>query len=157
MNIRSTVLACITFLVGIAIVITYVGQQDRYAIFSQDKAIFVFDRKNATLNYCTADNCQLITPHASGPEMAAAMSGIPSQMAIINGQPVMVQGVAAPMMTTASQVGPQTSLQIMLPAGMQPMVAAAAAAKDGKLADAGKTDTAPKESEPDDKKSETEE
>lgn len=131
MNIKSTILACVTFLVGIAIVITYVGQQDRYAIFSQDKAIFVFDRKNATLNYCTADNCQLITPNAGTPEMAAAMSGLPSQMAVINGQPVMVQ--ASPMMPQQQAiVNPQiSSLQnvpVMMPAGMQPMMMAAPAA-----------------------------
>ncbi len=126
MNIKSTIMACVTFLVGIAIVISYVGRQDRYAIFSQEKAIFVFDRQNATLNYCTANDCQLITPHATTPEMAAAMSGIPSQMAIINGQAVMVQ--AAPMAAAVPQVmGAQTSLQnvpMMMPQGMQPMMVA---------------------------------
>ncbi len=138
MNIRSTILACVTFLIGIAIVISYVGQQDRYAIFSQDKAIFVFDRKNATLNYCTADNCQLITPHAGTPDMAAAMAGIPSQMAIINGQPVMVQ--ASPMMAATQTMGPQSSLQnmpMMVPTGMQPMmVATSATPKTNAKADA---------------------
>lgn len=139
MNIRSTIMACVTFLVGIAIVISYVGRQDRYAIFSQEKAIFVFDRQNATLNYCTADNCQLITPHATTPEMAAAMSGIPSQMAIINGQAVMVQ--AAPMVAAPQVMGAQTSLQnvpVMLPQGMQPMmVATTPKVADAKPADDG--------------------
>lgn len=77
MNFKATILACMTFLAGIAIIIMYASQQDRYAIFSQDKAIFVFDRKNATLNFCNEHACQLITPYAgeNGAFPAAMING----------------------------------------------------------------------------------
>lgn len=122
MNFKATMLACATFLAGIAIIITYASQQDRYAIFSQDKAIFVFDRKNATLNFCNDHACQLITPYV-------AENGVmPSQMALMNGQPVtqamMQQAGIIQMSQTAQpfvpQMSPQSSLQA--PAAVQGMV-----------------------------------
>ena len=149
MNLKTTILACLTFLAGIVIIITYASQQDRYAIFSQDKAIFVFDRKNATLNYCTANSCQLITPYVGAGESSGMLAGLPPQMAIIAGGPVMQpapqqQGAVqtAPIVQpVSSPVSPQSSLQTSpVPAGMQPQqvvltptpapAATAAAAKD---------------------------
>lgn len=104
MNFKATVLACVTFLAGIAFVIMYASQQDRYAIFAQDKAIFVFDRKNATLNYCNDHACQLITPYAG------ENGAMPAQMAIMNGQAGVMQmaQIAQPFMP---QMAPQSSLQ----------------------------------------------
>ncbi|MBY0281382.1 MAG: hypothetical protein K2W94_04410 [Alphaproteobacteria bacterium] len=93
MNFKATILACATFLVGIAIIIMYASQQDRYAIFSQDKAIFVFDRKNATLNFCNEHSCQLITPYVG------ENGALPPQMAQVIQQPFM------------PQMAPQGSLQ----------------------------------------------
>ena len=43
--------------------IAYNSHQDRFALLpiQADKSIYVFDRKNNTLNYCTSDNqCKLI-------------------------------------------------------------------------------------------------
>jgi len=122
MNFKATILACMTFLAGIAIIITYASQQDRYAIFSQDKAIFVFDRKNATLNFCNDHACQLITPYAG------ENGAMPAQMAIMNGQPVtqammqqsgimQMSQVAQPFMP---QMTPQSSLQGTASPMMQP-------------------------------------
>jgi|GEM_PF-3014930 len=129
MNFKATILACVTFLTGIAIIITYASQQDRYAIFSQDKAIFVFDRKNATLNYCTANSCQLITPYVGTGEGSAMLAGLPPQMAIIAGGPVVQPApqqqatvqTAPIVQPVPSPVSSQGSLQISpVPAGMKP-------------------------------------
>lgn len=105
MNFKATVLACMTFLAGIAFVIMYASQQDRYAIFAQDKAIFVFDRKNATLNYCNDHACQLITPYVGE-------NGVmPAQMAVLNGQQAGMMQMAQFAQPFMPQMAPQSSLQ----------------------------------------------
>jgi len=120
MNFKATILACMTFLAGIAIIIMYASQQDRYAIFSQDKAIFVFDRKNATLNFCNEHACQLITPYAgeNGAFPAAMINGQPITQAMMQQSGIMQMAqVAQPFM---SQMTPQTSLQAPVSPMMQP-------------------------------------
>ena len=116
MNFKATILACMTFLAGIAIIIMYASQQDRYAIFSQDKAIFVFDRKNATLNFCNEHACQLITPYAG--ENGAMINGQLITPAMMQQSGMMQMGqVAQPFMP---QMTPQTSLQAPVSPMMQP-------------------------------------
>lgn len=105
MNFKATILACVTFLAGIAFVIMYASQQDRYAIFAQDKAIFVFDRKNATLNYCNDRACQLITPYVG------ENGTMPAQMALFNGQQAGMMQMAQIAQPFMPQMAPQSSLQ----------------------------------------------
>lgn len=131
MNIRSTFLACITFLVAVGIYITYQGQQDRYAVFAQDKAIFVFDRKNATINYCTNESCQLITPHVTD-ATNLVMGSMPAQTAMVaQSSPQQVATtIMAPLMPPQQTPVPsslqgaaisqqQQQMMMAVPAGMQ--------------------------------------
>jgi hypothetical protein len=74
--IRATVMVCVTSLVILAGVLVYLNQQDRYLVMPQDKSIFVFDRKSALINYCTANSCQLVMPQGfnDAPQMNVVMS-----------------------------------------------------------------------------------
>ncbi|MCX7338600.1 MAG: hypothetical protein NTX76_04910 [Alphaproteobacteria bacterium] len=105
MGVKSTLIISVTVLLSISAVITYKSNnQDRYALFSQDKALFVFDQKNASLNYCTADNCQFIPTRPGTIDSASMLAGLPSQMGIINGQPVMQYGQQSTAATTPQYV-----------------------------------------------------
>ena len=84
---KSTFFMCVTILISVASFIVYSKDQNRYAIFPQDKSIFVFDKRNATINFCTAQNCQLITPHIMAEENKNVVPGLPSQAALIQQLP----------------------------------------------------------------------
>ncbi|MBY0462528.1 MAG: hypothetical protein K2Q34_05045 [Alphaproteobacteria bacterium] len=142
MNFKATILACITFLVGIAIIVMYASQQDRYAIFSQDKAIFVFDRKNATLNFCNEHACQLITPYvgengALPPQMAQVIQPFMPQMApqsslqtpaVPTAQPQQVVLMSAPQASAKSPAAAPAAAPTAAPAAAPTAVPAPAAA-----------------------------
>ena len=146
-SLKGTILGCITFLITVGVVITYFSQQDRYALYSQEKGIFVFDRKTATLNYCDAQTCQMIRPNIPMQEsevVMAGISGLPGQTAIVNGSipvsaPAMVpqqQGIMRSSMATTPPMMMQqqpmtTMIQPVMPAqtvAAQPVAAAAPAA-----------------------------
>ena len=62
-SIKATLILSLTTLILLASYIAYNSHQDRFALLpiQADKSIYVFDRKNNTLNYCTSDNqCKLI-------------------------------------------------------------------------------------------------
>ena len=135
---KSTFFMCVTILISVASVIFYSKDQNRYAIFQQDKSIFVFDKKNATINFCTAQNCQLITPHIMAEESKNVVPGLPSQTALIQQAPTassLQQIAATPAVTVTAQLqqlvqgapaavaGPATPLAAAIaapPAAVQP-------------------------------------
>lgn len=86
MSIRSTILACLTSLACIAMIIAYVSNRERYTLVNNQNALFVFDKKTATLNYCNEKNCQLITPQGTTIEAMRTMAGMPAQNSIITAQ-----------------------------------------------------------------------
>ena len=167
MNFKATILACITFLVGIAIIVMYASQQDRYAIFSQDKAIFVFDRKNATLNFCNEHACQLITPYvgengALPPQMAQVIQPFMPQMApqsslqtpaVPTVQPQQVVLMFAPQASAKSPAAAPTAAPAVAPAAAPTAAPAPAAdaapaeapAAEAPAAEAPAADAAPAE------------
>jgi hypothetical protein len=62
-SVKATLILSLTTLILLASYIAYNSHQDRFALLpiQADKSIYVFDRKNNTLNYCTSDNqCKLI-------------------------------------------------------------------------------------------------
>ena len=104
---KSTFFMCVTILLSVASFIVYSKDQNRYAIFPQDKSIFVFDKKNATINYCTAQSCQLITPHVMAEENKNVVPGLPSQAALIQQAPSfssLQQIAATPEVTVTAQL-----------------------------------------------------
>ena len=127
-SLKGTILGCITFLITVGIIITYFSQQDRYSLYSQEKGIFVFDRKTATLNYCDAQTCQMIRPNIPTQEsevVMAGISGLPGQSAVINGSisvssPVMVPQQQGMMRSSMSTNQPMMMQQQPMTAMMQP-------------------------------------
>ncbi|MDP5370055.1 MAG: hypothetical protein NWR39_00555 [Pseudomonadota bacterium] len=62
-SVKATLILSLTTLILLASYIAYNSHQDRFALLpiQADKSIYVFDRKNNTLNHCTSDNqCKLI-------------------------------------------------------------------------------------------------
>lgn len=62
-SLKATLIFSLTTLILLASYIAYNSHQDRFTLLpiQADKSIYVFDRKNNTLNYCTSDSqCKLI-------------------------------------------------------------------------------------------------
>lgn len=174
-SLKGTILGCITFLVTVGVVITYFSQQDRYALYTHEKGIFVFDRKTATLNFCDSQICQMIRPvlPLQEPDVVMnGMSGMPSQNSIVNGsipmsapaitpqgamgQPMMqaYQSVPQAMAQQAGVVSvpqQQTPIQIVSPLAT-PKAAAPAAPSTDKKSDKDSKPAKDKAAKTDDKK-----
>lgn len=79
--VRITTMLCITALVIITGVMVHSNSQDRYVILPQNNSMFIFDRKTAAVNYCTADQCKLVMPYGGAgmpnPNIGMMMSGMP--------------------------------------------------------------------------------
>lgn len=79
-SLKATLIYSLTTLILLASYIAYNSHQDRFTLLpiQADKSIYVFDRKNNTLNYCTSDSqCKLIklnipTEHGSKNSMLPA-------------------------------------------------------------------------------------
>lgn len=76
--IRITAVVCVTALVVLVGVLVYLNHQDRYLVLPQDKAMFVFDRTNGLVNYCTTDQCQLVMPNGYADQSNMAINAMSS-------------------------------------------------------------------------------
>jgi hypothetical protein len=119
MNLKGTLIACITFLVGIVVIITYVSQKERYLLYPLGNSLYIFDSKTATLNYCNDKNCQMVAPQGGMMDPSYASYGgpmaLPNQTAVI---------MAAPAMPAYPQMQPvmnQGSLPQPMPAPSAPI------------------------------------
>ena len=119
MNLKGTLIACITFLVGIVVIITYVSQKERYLLYPLGNSLYIFDSKTATLNYCNDKNCQMVAPQGGMMDPSYASYGgpmaLPNQTAVI---------MAAPAMPAYPQMQPvmnQGSLPQPMPAPSPPI------------------------------------
>jgi hypothetical protein len=105
MNIKVALMTCVTFLISVGVVVTYVSQKERYILSPQGNAMYIFDSKTATLNYCTDKSCQMVTPQSIGPDayaaLAAAGMAMPNQPIMMQGQS-MIQPIMAPIPNQAS-------------------------------------------------------
>jgi len=119
--IRATVMVCVTSLVILAGVLVYLNQQDRYLVMPQDKSMFVFDRKSALINYCTANSCQLVMPQGynDAPQMNVVM-GPNGQFAVQPTSQTMSMPVNQGMVGVMPMREPFTSSLQMRPAGFNP-------------------------------------
>jgi hypothetical protein len=123
MSLRSTILACVTTLCGIAVVIAFLSNRERYSVVGGQSAIYVFDKKTATINYCNDKTCQLITPQGTTIEAMRVMAGMPAQNAIVQqAQPVSAVNGSCPNGCTVDPKAAKpaeanlTSLQTLTPA-----------------------------------------
>lgn len=97
--IRVTAMLCVTTLVIITGALMYANKQDRYVILPQNNAMFIFDRQNASVNYCTSDQCRLVMPFGSVtmPGMGGMGGMMPNGMGMPGGgMPAGFQPFAAP-------------------------------------------------------------
>lgn len=102
-SLKGTILICITFLMTVGGVLTYVSQQDRYSIYPHDKGLFVFDRKTATLNFCDNETCQMVKAMVPIQEPETTLITMPPQSAIVNGS----VSLQSPVMAITPQGGVQ--------------------------------------------------
>lgn len=77
--VRATLLICATILLSIATVVFYNYYQDRYVLVTQEDGLYVFDRRQATVNYCDSDSCKAITPQFT---LQAMIQAIPKQASL---------------------------------------------------------------------------
>lgn len=131
--IRVTIMVCVTSLVVLVGVLVYLNHQDRYLLLPQDKSMFVFDKKNALVNYCNTDKCQLVMPNGYNENnpmnvMMAPNGGFMVQpMNMNNGGfmmpgPQMNMGMMHPPVVSSLQTRPvgMNPAMNMVPAGMNP-------------------------------------
>ena len=82
-GVKATLIICLTALVTVAVFVVYGGQLERFVVvpIPQEKAVYVFDKKNNTLNYCTPDHqckmfaLQMPVPIAQKPMAIKPVSG----------------------------------------------------------------------------------
>jgi hypothetical protein len=80
--VKVTLIVCLTVLISVAVFMVYGEQHERYMVFSipQEKALYVLDKNNNTLNYCTPESqCVLIplqipVPFSAQPIMVGSPS-----------------------------------------------------------------------------------
>lgn len=125
MYIRNAIIYCSTLLVAVMIFIHYNGEQNRYQLLSYEKnnGVFVFDNKNALLNYCNGSNCQMV--------MAKGQLQPQQPVAVINNMPANfpinypLNNVQLPVSNGSLQsyLGqPSNAIMNNTPMGMQQMV-----------------------------------
>lgn len=124
MNIKVALVSCVTFLIGLGVVVTYMSQKDRYTLYPQANAMYIFDSKTATLNYCTDKNCQMVTPQSLGADayatLAAAGMAMPNQPFMMPNQFVSGQIMGTPNQASIVMGAPSGNVypQVMPPAPM---------------------------------------
>jgi hypothetical protein len=156
-SLKGIILACITLLITVGVVITYLSQQDRYALYAQEKGIFVFDRKTATLNFCDSQICQMIRPVLPAQEaeaFMAGMAGVPAQNSVVNGAfpispPPMVPQGGVMQQPMAAQAMRQPSTMAQQPGIDSPLATSAKDHKKKKKKKSSKKDNLDKKSSSD--------
>jgi len=76
---RSILLLCITLLAGLATYLFFETKQDRLIFHAHGKGLYIYDRKNSRLHFCTPEGCRTIGQILGNPYMMpSVVSSIPA-------------------------------------------------------------------------------